>query len=118
MIWTVVAQADVVGAAGPELIPSIWRMFSALVVVLALLGGLVWLLRRQQAMRRSGRGMGIESALPLGERRSMAIVAVEGRRLLLGLAPNSVTLLTELEPVPPQNFEDAVTRATNPELPR
>lgn len=113
MIWTVFAQTDFVGAAGPDLVPSVWRTLGALAVVLALLGALAWLLRRQQAMRRAGRGMGVESALPLGERRSIAIVAVEGRRLLLGLAPNGVTLLTELAPVPPETFDAAMTRATD-----
>lgn len=114
MTWIVFAQADIVGAAGPDLVPSVWRTLGALAVVLALLGALAWLLRRQQTMRRSGRGMGVESALPLGERRSIAIVAVEGRRLLLGLAPNGVTLLTELQPVP-ETFDDAIGRATGTE---
>jgi flagellar biogenesis protein FliO len=40
--------------------------------------------------------MSVESAVSLGERRSLVIVTVEGRRLLLGVAPNSVSLVTEL----------------------
>lgn len=111
MNWIVLAQTDVVGAAGPDLMPSVWRSMGALVVVLALLVGLAWLLRRQQAMRRSGQGMGVESAISLGDRRSLAIVTVEGRRLLLGLAPNNVTLVTELQALP--TFDDAITQATS-----
>jgi flagellar biogenesis protein FliO len=42
--------------------------------------------------------MTIESATPLGERRSLVIVKVEGRRLLLGLTPMNVSLVTELAP--------------------
>ncbi len=38
----------------------------------------------------------VETAVPLGERRSLVIVAVEGRRLLLGLTPAQVSLVTEL----------------------
>ncbi|ODS53934.1 MAG: flagellar biosynthetic protein FliO [Acidobacteria bacterium SCN 69-37] len=110
MSWLVFAQTDVLGTAGPDLVPSVWRVLGALAVVLALLAALAWLLRRQQALRRSGRGMGVESALSLGERRSVAIVSIEGRRLLLGLAPNGVTLLTELAPLP--TFDEAVSRAT------
>lgn len=102
------AQSDLV-VGGPTL-PSVWRTLGATLVVLVLLAGLAWALRRQQAVRRTGRGLGIESGLSLGERRSVAIVTVEGRRLLLGLAPNSVTLLTELQPLP--SFEEAVTQAT------
>lgn len=110
MSWLVLAQADVVGAAGPDLMPSVWRTMGALAVVLGLLAALTWLLRRQQAIRRSGKGMGVESAISLGERRSLAIVTVEGRRLLLGLAPNNVTLVTELAPLP--TFDQAITQAT------
>lgn len=109
MNWLVLAQTDLAGAAGPDLVPSVWRMMGALAIVLALLAALAWVLRRQQAVRRTGRGLGIESALSLGERRSLAIVTVEGRRLLLGLAPSSVTLLTELQPLP--SFDEAVARA-------
>lgn len=116
MSWLVLAQTDLAGAAGPDLVPSVWRMLLALAVVLGLLGVLAWALRRQQAIRRTGRGLVVESALSLGERRSIAIVTVEGRRLLLGLAPASVTLVTELNPLP--TFDDAVAQATGAEGPR
>lgn len=110
MSWLVLAQTDVVGAAGPDLLPSVWRTMGALAVVLVLLAALTWLLRRQQAIRRTGKGMGVESAISLGERRSLAIVTVEGRRLLVGLAPNNVTLVTELAPLP--TFDQAIAQAT------
>ena len=82
------------------------QAFTAIVVVLALVAGLAWLVRRGTlrlpgALKR--RAMTIESATPLGERRSLVIVAVEGRRLLLGLTPTQVSLVTELGP-PPANF--------------
>ena len=107
MTTFLLAQADVVG---PDLVPSLWRTMGALLVVLGLLGALAWLLRRQQAIRRTGRGMGVESAISLGERRSLAIVTVEGRRLLIGLAPNNVTLVTELAPLP--TFDETMAEAT------
>lgn len=114
MSWILFAQADAVNAAGPDLVPSLGRTFGALLVVFALLGALAWLLKRQQAIRRTGKGLGVESAISLGDRRSLAIVTVEGRRLLLGLAPNNVTLVTELEALP--TFDDAVDAATAQEL--
>jgi flagellar biogenesis protein FliO len=43
----------------------------------------------------------VEGAVPLGERRALMVVSVEGRRLLLGLTPMSVSLVTELAPQPP-----------------
>lgn len=95
--------------AGPELVPPVWKAAAALAVVLALLVGLGWLLRRSQLLGRVRKPMTIESALSLGERRSLAIVTVEGRRLLLGLAPNHVSLVTELGNAP--SFDEAVARA-------
>jgi flagellar protein FliO/FliZ len=90
------AQAELVGAAAPDLLPNVWRMLGALAVVLLLLAGAAWLLRRGVLGRRKTGGLGVESVLALGERRSLAIVTVEGRRLLVGLAPNNVSLVTEL----------------------
>ena len=80
------------------------QAFAAVAVVLALVAGLAWLVRRGTlrlpgALKRQA--MTIESATPLGERRSLVIVAVEGRRLLLGLTPTQVSLVTELGPPPP-----------------
>jgi len=114
MIGLIVAQADVVGSATPDLLPSLWRMLGALAVVLALVGGLAWLLRRGVLVRRRASGVGIESALSLGERRSLVVVSVEGRRLLLGLAPGSVSLVTELQAGP---FDRALERASRSEGP-
>ena len=68
-------------------------------IVLALLGALVWLARRGMLgkLRAKGRPIVVETAVPIGERRSLVIVAVEGRRLLLGLTPGQVSLVTELQ---------------------
>ena len=59
--------------------------------------------------------------MPLGERRSLMVVAIEGRRLLLGLTPMQVSLVTELTPPSPDAastgfgaaspFEQALGRA-------
>lgn len=98
--------------AGPDLVPPVWRAAVALLLVLGLLGGLAWLLRRGAAAGRVRRRLAVEGALALGERRSLAIVTVEGRRLLLGLAPNHVSLVAELQPAP--SFDDAMSKAAGP----
>lgn len=72
------------------------RSLAATLVVLALLAAAAWALRKTADARRSRQAMTVESAVSLGERRSLVIVTVEGRRLLLGVAPNSVSLVTEL----------------------
>jgi flagellar biogenesis protein FliO len=46
--------------------------------------------------------------MSLGERRSLVVVAVENKRLLLGLTPNQVTLVAELGPAQPPEFKQAL----------
>lgn len=75
------------------------RAFVGMVIVLGVIGLLAWLLRRGiiTLPGQPTRGpLAIQSTLQLGERRSLAIVSVEGRRLLIGLTPTQVNLLTEL----------------------
>jgi flagellar biosynthetic protein FliO len=78
-----------------------FRTFASLLFVIGLLVFFVWALRR--GMFRTGAfgakaGIVVVAAVSLGERRSVVIVAVEGRRLLLGLATGGISLLTELAP--------------------
>jgi flagellar protein FliO/FliZ len=76
------------------------RPLLAIAAVLALVGGLAWVVRRTTFLRGNTRqAMRVESALPLGDRRSLVIVSVEGRRLLLGMGTAQVSLLAELERV-------------------
>lgn len=81
------------------------QSLGAVLVVLALVGLLAWLTRRGTfgALGRRNRLVIVETAVPLGERRSLVIVSVEGRRLLLGLTPASISMVAEL--VPGQAFE-------------
>ena len=78
-----------------------FRTFASLLFVIGLLLFFAWALRR--GMFRVGGGsrtaIVVETAVSLGERRSVVIVAVEGRRLLLGLAIGGVSLLADLAPV-------------------
>lgn len=77
------------------------RAFLSLALVLALLAGVLWALRRG-ALRlpslRPRADIVVETATSLGDRRSLAIVRVEGRRLLIGLTPAAVSFLTDLQP--------------------
>lgn len=80
----------------------------AMVITLALLAALAWFLRRTAAGRRGAQAITVETAVPLGERRSLVVVAVEGRRLLLGLTPTQVSLVTELN----KTFGSALDEST------
>jgi flagellar protein FliO/FliZ len=77
--------------------------FIAVLIVLGLVAVLAWLLRRGSLGAFAGRGgaINVETAVALGERRSLVIVSVEGRRLLLGLTPTTMSLVTELHAAPP-----------------
>jgi flagellar protein FliO/FliZ len=86
-------------ASGGALVRGLGAMAAVLLLILAC----AWLLRRGGVAFGSGRHRGpitVETAVPIGERRSLVIVAVEGRRLLLGLSPNHVALVTELGAAP------------------
>jgi len=77
------------------------RTIGSLVAVLGLLGLFVWALRRGSLKLTSLAPKGtiaIETAMSLGERRSIAIVGVDGRRLLIGLTPTTISFLSDLTP--------------------
>jgi flagellar biogenesis protein FliO len=76
----------------------------AVAAVLALLGGALWLLKSGWLGRLAARSsaVAVETAVSLGERRQLVIVAVEGRRLLLGVTAGQVTLVTELSAQAPE----------------
>jgi flagellar biosynthetic protein FliO len=81
--------------------PGVVRTLLALFVVLGLMAGCLWLIRRggwQGGLRKGHRAVQIETAVGLGDRRQLVIVAVEGRRLLLGVTAMHVALVTELTP--------------------
>jgi flagellar protein FliO/FliZ len=76
--------------------------FLAVLIVLGLVTALAWMLRRGSlgGLTRRGGAINVETAVALGERRSLVIVSVEGRRLLLGLTPTTMQLVTELQQPP------------------
>jgi flagellar protein FliO/FliZ len=112
-MWLLALQ-DLAPVPGPELMPSLWRTVGALAVVVGLLLGVLYLLRRGTQYRRGASGLAVESALGLGERRSLVIVTVEGRRLLLGVGPGHVSLVTELQQAP-VSFDTALGVASEGE---
>jgi flagellar protein FliO/FliZ len=85
--------------AWPTATPDWSRGLVAAVVVVALVGGCAWLLRRGKLGplgHRRPRLVTAETVAMLGERRSLVVATVEGRRLLLGVTPAQISLVAEL----------------------
>ena len=79
------------------------RVVLSVVIVIGLLLLCAWALRR--GLLRVGpfgsrNPIVVETAIALGDRRSLAIVSIEGRRLLIGLAPGGVSHIADLAPLP------------------
>ena len=97
------------------------QSFVAVAVVLGLVGALAYVARRGGFGALNKRGpVTVETAVPLGDRRQLVIVSVEGRRLLLGLTTATVSMLVELNPAAPASgpapivapFEQELNRRT------
>jgi flagellar biosynthetic protein FliO len=94
IVFGLLVQPEVTFAADPAMPGG--RALLVVTLVIGLLALAAWLLRRHAPSRRTRQAVTVETAVSLGDRRSLVIVGVEGRRLLLGLTPGSVSLVTEL----------------------
>lgn len=89
------------GGGLESLWPSIGQLAGALVFVLALIWATTWVARRLIKGRWSGAGadrMHVLERLHLAPKKSVEIVSVGKRVLVLGVTENQIALLTELEP--------------------
>jgi flagellar protein FliO/FliZ len=85
--------------AGDE-VPAALRFFNnaLFLAVLAVLGLAVWWLRRRlQPGASRGSGARVIPVAMLGTRERIAVVEFEGRRLLVGVTPQQITMLCELD---------------------
>ena len=88
------------------------RGLVAVLLVMAVMAAAVWVLRRGMPRWTGARQTSpvqIETAVSLGDRRSLVLVSVEGRRLLLGVTPSQVTLVTSLQDAP-GSFDQVLER--------
>ncbi|WP_235026978.1 flagellar biosynthetic protein FliO [Cognatazoarcus halotolerans] len=86
------------GEAAPDLAAGIGQMLFGLVVVLAVLVGVLWLLKRL-GMSRGGAAGGLKvlGAAAVGARERVVMVQVADRVLVLGVAPGRVNALSEFD---------------------
>lgn len=92
--------------------PIDWmRTAGSLLLVLALLGGMLWLLKRLKAMQEKSSGprqMELIETLSVGVRQKIALVRVGTRQIVVGMTPGQFTALASWDAA------SACTRATLP----
>lgn len=98
-----VARATVQAGAHAPAGPGLFGAFFALLLVLGLIVGLAWLLRRLPGSGfRPADSLKVVASLQLGAKERAVVVEVGGRQLLLGVTPAGISRLHELpEPLPP-----------------
>ena len=72
------------------------RFAGSLILVLCLLGGLLWALKRMQTGVRPGGGLKqlqVIEAVSVGPRQKVALVRVGKREVLVGISPAQITAL-------------------------
>ena len=96
------AKATQVGAQAPSS-PGLFGAVFALLLVLALIVGLGWLLKRLPGSGfRSTEGLRVVTSLAVGAKERVVVVEVNGQQLLLGVTDGGIsTLHTLAEPLPP-----------------
>lgn len=96
--------ADIVPPPDPSLLGAGLRMLAAL----ALLGAAAWVvLRWRKHNLRNRRDLCVLDRAFLARGAGVALVSVEGRRLLLGVSNDGVRLLTDLERDDPAPADDS-----------
>lgn len=82
--------------------PSIWPALLAFVAVAALIPVVLWMIKRLQGSTTGGsRPVTLAGGLTLGPRERVVIVEADGRRWMLGVTGQSISMLAELEPAAP-----------------
>ena len=75
------------------------QQIGMVLAVFALLGGLLWLMRRRGSLRFSGRRAGarleVLERVPLTPHHALHLVRISGKLVLIGTAPSACTLLDQ-----------------------
>jgi len=115
LLWAEVSKAiskQSFSSPEPVSMGGVMNMLLGLVVVIALILGLAWLMRKYGRLPMSNQvDMKVLGGLSLGTREKAVLVQVEGRRLLLGVSPGHVTTLHVLDDNGAAGFDDQLNQA-------
>ena len=74
------------------------QMFMGLLAVLGLIVLLAWAAKRMNLQGMSvGNDLKLQSILSLGPKEKVAVVEIDGKRMLLGVTPHNINMLCELD---------------------
>lgn len=123
------STVGIVSESGGSVLPSILKMVSALVVVLFALYGSVYLLKkgmgRKFARGKAGCALEVLESTFVAPRKTVSLVRVADRAVLIGITDHQISVLTELsveqtaalqsiqtESTPSTGFSDILAAAT------
>jgi flagellar protein FliO/FliZ len=109
------AAPSVVSEAAPAGVGSLSQVTLALALVLAVIFGAAWALRRVRGFNRvAGRSLDVLAELPLGQKERAVLVRCGSTQLLLGVAPGRVSTLHVLAEPVDTTAPDSATDARRP----
>jgi len=109
-----VSQTETASRVEPFSFVNMINMVMGLVVVIALILGLAWSLRKYGRLSLSNQvDMKILGGLSLGTRERAVLIQVEGQKILLGVAPGRVNILQNMnaESRENNNFDEKLSKA-------
>lgn len=101
LLLLVLCYPQLAGAADmqvPELFPSALKMIGSLLLMLGMLLGMYFLFKKGSILSSGGKGeIQILDIKHLGGRKSVCLLQVKGRQMLVGVSQDGIGLLSQLD---------------------
>jgi flagellar protein FliO/FliZ len=112
------ADPQTVNALPVSGVSSVGYVTVALAIVLGLIYGAAWLLRRMRTFNGGARqSMQVMESIAVGAKERVVLVRIKNQQVLLGIAPGRVNLLLDMGKVDDAPASDSTTAVTQPQLP-
>ncbi len=114
------AAKGIAGASDPLAMASLWQLTLGMLLVLGLILGLAWVMKRSGRFQAAAGGLRIVGGLSMGARERVVLIQAGETQLLLGVAPGRVQTLHVLDqPLPSREssvaggFSEQLARVLN-----